>query len=100
MRPCELKSGSPCQVCERRQLSLDQIHCAPSCDDPPVEKRVKTELEREGETVCESGLQSVCEEWTDMLEEWPAFEQYISTSRININIRQVNTHTLQSLDDV
>ena len=36
---------------------------------------------------------SACEELSDVLREWTDFERYISTSRINVNIRQVNkTH--------
>ena len=33
---------------------------------------------------------SACEELSDVLREWTDFESYISTSRINVNIRQVN----------
>ena len=33
---------------------------------------------------------SACEELSDVLREWTDFERYISTSRINVNIRQVN----------
>lgn len=89
---CQL--GSPCGACGKEsgrsceQTPANDVTVSPA-EVPPVAKRAKTEADRErGMGEVASGW---CRQWTDMLREWPEFEQYISTSRINVNIRQVNT---------
>ena len=86
-------SGSLCRVCgpEREDKYSEQTptECVSDSAVPPTAKRVKTEEEGEGR----SGDEGRCRQWGDLLREWPAFEEYISTSRININIRQVNSST-------
>ena len=54
---------------------------------PTTTKRLKIR-EEGGER---SGMEGWCQQWSDILREWAEFERYISTSRINVNIRQVNT---------
>ena len=99
--PCQLKSGVLCRVCEtERELQLADGGKS-STDDTPARKRLKTEPETEvvkpevvePEVVKPEVVEperSACEELSDVLREWTDFERYISTSRINVNIRQVN----------
>ena len=94
LQPCRLASSGPlCHACQRKQedKSFEQTPADSDSDSPieilPTAKRLKIQ-EEGGER---SGMEDWCQQWSDIQREWAEFERYISTSRINVNIRQVNT---------
>jgi DNA alkylation damage repair protein AlkB len=89
LQPCRLASSGPlCCVCQRKEETPAVSDSDSQVEIPPTTtKRLKIR-EEGGER---SGMEGWCQQWSDILREWAEFERYISTSRINVNIRQVNT---------
>lgn len=48
--------------------------------------------ERHSSSTEDRGEGESCVNCDKMARQWPDFEQYLSISRINVNIRQVNSH--------
>ena len=63
------------------------LHEASPAKKPRVEKH-DSSCSSDHHRIPAAGLQC----WEELIREWPHFERYLSTSRINVNIRQVNSH--------
>lgn len=66
--------GSTADSCTNTGVGLDHVHHQTSSD-------IDDGLDHQGTNVC-----SLCRQ---LIAGWPLFEQYLSVSRINVNVRQV-----------
>ena len=72
-----------------------ELNCSPCatseedkyCESPA--KRPRRAIECDGDS---GSTLSSCSHCAELLHGWPDFESYLSVSRINVNIRQVNSH--------
>ena len=74
--------GSTADSCTNTGVGLDRSPWAPGLDH--VHHRTSSNIDRldhQGTNVCLSCRQ--------LIADWPLFEQYLSVSRINVNVRQV-----------
>lgn len=97
-----------CPVCGRRGSTLPKgetpgdpevLHCCHGGDDATGDLHTtqpKTQGQDGGVDVSSEGARSEpgpssCPQCVELLQSWPDFESYLSVSRINVNVRQVNT---------
>ena len=77
-----------------KESELHYSPCATSEEDKYCEspaKRPRRAVECDGDSSGSSGMSS-CSHCAELLHGWPDFESYLSESRINVNVRQVNSH--------
>lgn len=98
-----------CPVCGRgrgspltKPAEAEMLHCSRSegdatgdlkelCTVQPKRRRQDAGVDVSSEGAHSGPGSSSCPQCVELLQSWPDFESYLSVSRINVNVRQVNT---------